>query len=124
MNGRRYLTELFTAVGVYAVFLVGSILFINANPTSSLRVAVALIPMIPALFVPFVVLRQLRRMDELQRRVQLEALGFAFATTAVLTFGYGFVENVGAPHISWFAVWPLMAVLWAIGVGIANRRFR
>ena len=63
------------------------------------------------------------RLDELQRRIQFEAIAFAFAGTALLTFSYGFVENVGFPHLSWFFVWPIMAILWIIGLGIATRRY-
>lgn len=121
---RRYTVELLSALAVYAVLLVGAIWFVNNNPTSPWRVPIILLPMLPALLIPVVVLRALRRMDELERQIQLEALGFAFAATAVLTFAYGFLERVGAPPMGGFVVWPLMAVLWGIGVGIANRRFR
>lgn len=123
-QGARYLTELFGTIAVYAVVLIASIWLLKSFPDSALRIPVALAPMLPALFLPIVVVRHLRRIDELQRQIQLEALGFSFAGTAVLTFGYGFLENVGFPHLSSFVVWPVMAVLWVIGLVIANRRFR
>lgn len=120
----RYTRELILAITLYALLLVGAIWFINGNPTSPWRIPVVLLPMLPALFIPIVIVRQLRRMDELQRQIQLEALAFAFAGSAVLTFGYGFLELVGAPAMGGFVVWPLMAALWVIGIGIASRRFR
>ncbi len=122
-QGKRYLTELFTAISLYVVALIASIWLLQAFPTSSLRIPIALALMLPAL-LPVVIVRHLRRIDELQRQLQLEALGFAFASTAVVTFGYGFLETVGFPHISSFAVWPIMASFWIIGLWFANRRFR
>lgn len=120
---RTYAKEFGLAMLAYAATLVLSIVLINAAPTAPWRYAVALLPMIPAVGVLVAVLRQLRRMDELQRQIQFEALAFAFAGTALITFGYGFVENVGLPHLSWFFVWPIMAVLWVIGSAIAARRY-
>ena len=72
----------------------------------------------------WVILRELRRMDELQRRIQLEALGFAFAGTALLTFSYGFLEGLGYPRLSMFTVWPVMAALWIVGLLMARRRYQ
>lgn len=49
------------------------------------------------------------------------AITVAFFGTAVLSFGYGFVENAGAPRLSMFAVWPLMGTLWIVGRFVAPR---
>ena len=126
MNGqdKRHAGELFAVIGLYAVVLIVALRLLHFYPHSAFRTSIALAPMLPALLLPVVVVRRLRRMDELQRQQQLEALGFAFAGTAVLTFGYGFLETVGFPAISSFAVWPLMAVLWVIGGWIAQRSYR
>ncbi|WJH39870.1 hypothetical protein N7E02_24680 [Aliirhizobium terrae] len=101
-----------------------SIFLLSRVETAALRSILALIPMIPAFAMCWVVLRQLRRMDELQRRIQLEAMGFAFAGTALITFSYGFLEVTGFEKVSMFLVWPVMAVLWVIGTIIGNRRYR
>ncbi len=121
---RSYLKEFGTAMVAYTVVLFLSIWAINTHLRAPWRYPVALLPMIPAAFALVAVVRHLGRLDELQRRIQFEALAFAFGGTALLTFGYGFVENVGFPHLSWFWVWPLMAMLWGIGLVAANRRYR
>lgn len=121
---RSYLKEFGTAMVAYTVVLFLSIWAINSHLRSPWRYPVALLPMIPAAFALIAVVRHLGRLDELQRRIQFEALAFAFGGTALLTFSYGFVENVGFPHLSWFWVWPLMALLWSIGLVIANRRYQ
>lgn len=121
---RSYLREFGAAMIAYVVVLFLSIWAITTHLRSSWRYPVALLPMIPAGFALVAVVRHLGRLDELQRRIQFEALAFAFGGTALVTFGYGFVENVGFPHLSWFWVWPLMALLWALGLVLANRRYR
>lgn len=80
--------------------------------------------MIPAATMAWGILRELRRMDELQLRIQLEALGFSFAGTAILTFSYGFLEGLGYPRLSMFTVWPILATPWIVGLVLARRRYR
>lgn len=63
-------------------------------------------------------------MDELQRRIQLDGIAIAFVCTALITFGWGFAEAGGLPHLSAFAVWPIMGGCWALGSLLAARRYR
>ncbi len=120
-----YQKELAATLAVYVAVLVGSIELLNHAPVAApWRSLLALCPMIPAAALAWVVLRELRRMDELQRRIQLEAIGFSFAGTAVLTFSYGFLEGLGYPRLSMFTVWPILAVLWVAGLAIARRRYQ
>ncbi len=125
MQSKQYLKELTATLAVYVVMLVGSItLLTHVDVARPWRDLIALSPMIPAATLAWVILRELRRMDELQRRIQLEALGFSFAGTAILTFSYGFLEGLGYPRLSMFSVWPILAVLWIVGLVIARRRYQ
>ncbi|MBE3558991.1 MAG: hypothetical protein IMW89_07160 [Ktedonobacteraceae bacterium] len=113
------------AMGAYVIVLIVSITLINVSPASAWwRIPLALAPVVPAIFAMMAYIRFLQRMDELQRRIQLEALAFGFGGAGVLTFSYGFLENVGFPHLSWLFVFPLMIALWGIGVAIASWRYR
>lgn len=120
----RYLLEMTVIFALYSVLLVLSVRWLGVHPNSQWRIAVALVPMLPSLLIVVAVMRYLRRVDELQRQIQLEALGFAFAGTALITFGYGFLERVGFPRQSAFMVWPIMAVLWIIGTVLSRWRYR
>ena len=125
MQRKQYTKELTVALVAYGVVLAGSIsLLTHVDVARPWRDLVALSPMIPAAAIAWVVLRDLRRMDELQRRIQLEALGFSFAGTAILTFSYGFLEGLGYPRLSMFTVWPILALLWIVGLGLARRRYQ
>lgn len=70
-----YVREFLTAMAAYVIVLLISINLIIASPPSAWwRIPLALAPMVPILFALLAFLRFFRRMDELQRRIQLEAL--------------------------------------------------
>ena len=122
---RRYFFELTAALVLYAVLLISTNLIgRHFEPGGIARYTLALLPMLGCLAALWAIMRAVRRMDELQRRIQFEALAFAFAMTALVTFGYGFLEGVGLPHFPIFAVWPLMAVSWILGLIVTQRRYR
>ena len=108
----------------YLMVLVGTVTLLQANPDAAWRYYVAALPLIPAGLVIWVFMRSLARLDEVQKRIQVQAFGFAIGATALLTFGYGFLEGAGLPHLSWTYVLPLMAVLWALGVAMFRWRHR
>jgi hypothetical protein len=122
----RYYLELGSALVLYVLVLSLSLIasqsLLDAN--IFLRSLVALAPVIPAGLMCWAIVRNMRRMDEMHLRIQFEALGFAFAASALLTFSYGFLENVGAPHIPWTCVWPVMGLMWILGLQIARRRYQ
>ena len=113
------------SMAAYAIVLVISLRTLSHGVESDLlRLLISLAPMIPAIFLCAAVVGVIRNLDEMQRRLQLEAFALAFAGTALLTFGYGFLENVGLPKLSMFAVWPVMCSLWGAGVIIGSLRYR
>ncbi|EJN33493.1 hypothetical protein [Pseudomonas sp. GM80] len=122
----RYYLEMGAALVLYVLVL--SLSLIASQPLLDanifLRSLVALAPVIPAGLMCWAIVRNMRRMDEMHLRIQFEALGFAFAASALLTFSYGFLENVGAPHIPWTCVWPVMGLMWIVGLQIARRRYQ
>jgi membrane associated rhomboid family serine protease len=122
---RRYFIELTGALVLYGVLLVAAN-FVDDRwqPTGSARMALALTPMIGAAAGAWAIMRAIWRMDELQRRIQLDAIAIAFLTTALGTFGWGFAEGAGAPDLPTFAIWPIMGTAWAVGMVIAHRHYR
>lgn len=110
------------AVLAYLMVLVGSVTVVQANPTAEWRYEIAVLPVIPASLVIFLTVRVLARLDEVQKRIQMQALGFSFVTTALLTFAYGFLESAGMPDLNMTFVLPAMAVLWAGALTFLNLR--
>ncbi len=105
------------AILAYLMVLVGSVTVVQANREADWRYYVALLPV-----APFV--RALTRLDELQRRIQIQAFACSLGASALLTFGYGFLEGAGLPHLSWTYVLPLMALLWGAGTAFFTWRYR
>ena len=125
MNTQRpFVTQFALAMLAYGVVLIASILLLQGNPEAWWRFPVALSPVIPALVGMQVIVRVVREMDELQQRIQLEAVAFSLGSTAMLTFSYGFLEGVGFPHLNWTFVLPMIVALWGIGQIVARRRYR
>jgi hypothetical protein len=112
------------AILAYLMFLVGSVTVVGANPDSDLRYLAAALPVVPAAVVVWLTVRQLGRLDEVQKRTQMQALGFSMAATALVTFGYGFLEGAGMPHLSVIFVLPLIAALWGLGLLALALRYR
>jgi hypothetical protein len=123
LAARAYTRELGLAMAAYVIVVLVSIKLVGGLD-QPIKTLVALTPLIPASLALFAYLRFLSRMDELGRRIQLEALAFGFGAAGMLTFAYGFLENAGFPQLSYIWVFPLMIALWGIGGAIASYRFR
>ncbi|OLF52877.1 hypothetical protein [Pseudomonas chlororaphis] len=124
MCAKRYLVEFTLALLAYLVAVVLSTYLVTGMDSSAGRIAVSLIPVAPMIAMAVVVIRQLRRLDELAQRIQLNALGIAFVCTALITFSYGFLEIAGLPRLSMFMVWPIMGSVWLIATLLGNRRYQ
>ena len=123
LASRAYAREFFIAMAGYIVILPLSI-FVGQGLEPTPRALVVLVPMLPLVFALRAYLRFLGRMDELGRRIQLEALGFAFGAAGMLTLSYGFLEGAGFPRLSYIWVFPLMIAIWGVGTAVATRRYR
>jgi hypothetical protein len=119
---RRYNRDLATATAAYLGVLIAALTILKAYPDVWWRYPVALAPMVPCVGIVRAILRYLRGADELQRRIELEALAFAFAAGS-LVLSYGFLQIVGLPDVSWMAVWPVLAGCWIVGKWLAQRRY-
>jgi hypothetical protein len=120
----RYSATMLILLALYAIALVASLTWLKAGVEGPWKYAIAVLPVLPALGIPFAVIRFCQAMDELQRRIQLESLAFGFASAAIATFTYGFLQNAGLPDLSWVWVWPVMGTCWIIGHLVARRRYR
>ena len=108
-------------------YFVARMLLKHAEMEAWLRVTVALVPV--PFFALFLVLfiRGIRSMDELQRRIQLEALAVAFPLTVLLLMTLGLLERaIELPFEDWsYAhVWAYLPLLYFVGICVAARRYR
>jgi len=121
---RRYLREFFFAMGMYIVALIASVTLLkNYEFARVWQIVISIAPTLPVVFVMIALMRLLKDSDELQQRVNLLATTFSAVLTGLLTFSYGFLENIGFPKLPTFAVFPMLFVLWGIGLSYFTRRY-
>ena len=123
-SGRAILgTGLLWLVLYFAIRLV-----VEANPglPSGVRLGLAFIPTpIFALFL-WLFIKGIRSADELERRIQLEALGVAFPLGVLLLTTLGLVQRAVELNFqdwSYNHVWPFFVIFYLGGLMLARRRY-
>ena len=124
LASRRYKIDFTVSMVAYVVVLFGSIWALGRLPSSgAFHYVVAMLPVVPVVFVFIAVVRYLRSTDEFTRAVQLESLAIAAGITAMLSVTYGFLELVGFPHLSAWITYLVVMGSWAIAKIFVARRY-
>lgn len=123
---RRRTVAFGLALLTYVLLLLGSLAILSGGGVTGVmpRALVALLPVPAAVAVVAVSVDQFLANDELQQRIQLNALVVAFLGTLVATFSWGFLEGVGVERLSGFVVFGMLIVLYVAGLALARRRYR
>ena len=126
--GRRYLRVLWPALVAYSLALFASIWLIKRGIDSvPLRALVAVLPALPIVLLMRAALRYLREIDELQRRIETEAIGIASLLVALLYFAGGLLQKAkvvdldAAMAMIW--VFPLLCAAYGIAKMVLARRY-
>lgn len=125
---RRYMrAALFFLIG-YALLLAMSLVLIRHGIAwMPLRALVAVLPALPLLLLMRAALRYLREIDELQRRIETEAIGAASLLLSLLYFAGGLLEKAevfafdAAATMIW--VFPLLMLFYGIAKMLLTRRY-
>ena len=115
------------ATVLFVTYLASVIALKALAPGPTGRLALALLPLGGFVFFIVAEVRLIRCLDEMQQRVQLEALSVAYPTTILLVFGLGFLERAGyeVPGFERLRdVWPLTVLPYWLGLALAWRRYR
>ena len=102
----------------------------HGNWSPGARVAITLAPLLPGILYLRTLLKSFWQMDELQRRIQIEALGFALVGTLVVMTAMNIFTAEGIRLVNYpqglgiGGVYMTMFVLWSIGVSISAFRYR
>lgn len=90
------------------------------------RIVAALAPVPFAGAALFTLVRAARELDELERRIQLEALAFAFILSMLLLMTLGLMEMavvLNRDDWSYRHVWAMLPTLYLVGLTLARRRY-
>jgi hypothetical protein len=121
---KSYTLEFGSAMLAYVLVLPITMTLIARYPDSSWRFAIALLPVIPLCFALAAMLRFYGRIDELARKIHLDAFAVAAGVTAIATFAYGMLQNVGLPPLNLVWVLPFTVAVWGIASAVASSRYR
>ena len=122
-NTKRYYKEFGSSMAGYTVMVPVSIWLLRSHEHTPLGFCIAFLPIVPSIFAMLAFLRFFRGLDEMQRRIQFEAVAFSFLGTCLITLTWAFQQNAGLPRFDVSFVAPLLIMLWGIGLGIAKRRY-
>ena len=125
MNAKKqYRNRFFVLVGLYVLAVLWNQSQMEQTVDTLPRIMLALLPVLLILIMMREYIKYLRSMDELQRQIQLEALGFSWAATGLITFTLAFLQDVGVPELPIVWVFPMMILLWGAWQPIAQRRYQ
>jgi hypothetical protein len=100
----------------------------NAALVGPLRIVVAMLPVPFFLYFLLTEIRYMRNLDELQKRIQLEALAIAFPVVLLLLMTLGLLQaagvNISQEDWGYRYIWFLAIAFYAVGVKMAERRYR
>lgn len=90
------------------------------------RIVVALAPIVPFIIFVVLVVSNVRSMDELHRRVHLEALAFALPASVVVLMVLGLLQLVipfNQQRFNFRDAWGILWLLYLVGVAFTWRRY-
>lgn len=123
---KRYMRWFLFWMMMYAAVLISGTVAHNRLELDGLpALALALAPVLPTLMAlrEFVIF--LRAMDEVQARIQSEAILIAAGVIGFGSFAWGFVESrMEVPDISLIWVLPAMIAVWGLALPLVSRRFK
>lgn len=123
--GKGYLLRFGLSMLGYVVVLIISITILNnMDEDNLLRYVVGLAPVVPLIFAFFAYMWFVRQVDEMQRRIQFEAVSIGMALTLLITLTLGFLEVAGFPRVDMIWVPAILIMSWGIGVAIVNQRYK
>lgn len=124
---RRYQREFLPAMGGYVVTLMGSIGVLKQVQDPALRALVALAPVPFVALVMRAMIRHIRDTDELQRRIEVEAVSLSTALVCLGYFAAGLLQSAKVIDVPASAamiwVFPLICLVYGVAKVVISRRY-
>lgn len=126
---KRYLGEFFPAMLGYVVLILMYGVLVPRTGSLAARAVLAILPLLPIVLLIRAMVRVIRDQDELERRIDLEAIAIAAMSTAFGFFSFGLLLSAG---IGWkvapdtVAIWVLPCLFGTFGIAklFVARRYR
>jgi hypothetical protein len=111
----KVIRNLVVSGAFFFVIFLGSIYLIDQDIGGAYQTLIALAPTIPLLIFIIVIAKAISSLDELQRRIQVEAIAIGFGLTILLVLAIGLLGLTGIPQPDWLFVSLIMVFSWLVG---------
>jgi|SRR6185436_20330312 len=118
---RRYVIEILPSIAVIAIALV---MKFSLPRTPDRRLLLVGMSAAAVAWAFVVTVAAIRRLDELQQRIQLIAIAFAFVATGIALAVMSFLQAAGVSTPQAVYGCTFMMVVWAVCIFVLNRRYR
>jgi hypothetical protein len=124
-RGNAALHEVLPAL-IALLVVQGSLVWLDPDPSSTWKLLWSLSPIVPAVWLVWAQWRALRRADEYQRTIQLEAMAVGFAAMLVASFLGGLLDaaDVGSPSQSLQITFMAGTIGWLVPLVLRSGRER
>lgn len=125
--GKNLRRELLVAASclAWAIAFAGAMQLIKTGHVDgALAWCVAAIPSLGSVWMFRAFTRYLRRIDELERQIQLQALAWAAGSWFVAVCSYQLIDQLGAPSLDSSTITAMLPILYAIAIIVGRWRYR
>lgn len=109
---------------LYIGILAFSANWIENNPESTAKVYIALLPLLPSIWIAVALAQYMKKLDELEQRIINEAAAFSFMITFLMILAFTFLSFAGIemPNPTYLILF--MGIFLAVGKLLGNRRYK
>ena len=123
---RRYSREFWPPMAAYVAVMLLLWPLLPRVHSEALKIVLALLPVVPVLFVVRAMLRLVLGSDELEQRIHLIGLAIAATVISTASLAGGFLAaahliTLDGSILIW--IWPTLVLMYAAGRGWASRRY-
>lgn len=123
---RRYQREFWPAMTAYVAIMFLLWPLLPRVHDELLKIGLALLPVLPVLFVTRAMVRLVLGSDELEQRIHLIGLAVSVTVVGTLSLAGGFLAAAGVVKLDGAIltlIWPALVVVYSVGRSWASRRY-
>ena len=120
---KETLKKFWAAMIVYTIAIFAMSWVDHGVEGSALHFVLTILPSIPVAYAGMVMFKGVMKMDELVRRVHMEAIVFSSFVTAFVTFAWSLLSNAGVPELPAIWVLPMLIAFWGVGLFWRKRKY-
>ena len=118
---------LIAAIAWVGTYFVSRMILKTPELEQTTKIVIALIPALPAALFLLAFMKNIKQLDELHQKVQMEALAFAFPLSIFLLMFLGLLQlavELSPENWSYRHVWVFLPIFYFAGLALAWRRYK